>query len=133
MASRRQALLQLPIVAGGAGSNCEHGARNEAEGAPIPGSRQNGPESSPGRNAREEDKDAPVAPCRSGRQVRVGLAAAALEAADGAAEDDDDARKGSGSSKKGIKANAKPKPKPKPKRGKNKELFPDEGEEEGDN
>ncbi|KAF8600161.1 hypothetical protein BDV93DRAFT_511073 [Ceratobasidium sp. AG-I] len=125
---------QSPLQ-GGAGSNCEHGARNEAEGAPIPGSRQNSPESSPRRNAREEDKDAPVAPRRSSRQARVGLAAAALEAADGAAEDNDDARKGSGGSKKGGKENAtpKPKPKPKPKKGKDEELFPDEGEEDGDN
>ncbi|KAF8594409.1 hypothetical protein BDV93DRAFT_580054 [Ceratobasidium sp. AG-I] len=96
------------LLQGGAGSNREHGGCNEAEDAPIPGSRQN----DAGRNAREEDEEASVAPRRTGLRATAGLAAAVLVAADGAAEDDDTARKSSGGSKKGGKAKAKAKPKP---------------------
>ncbi|KAF8593368.1 hypothetical protein BDV93DRAFT_238362 [Ceratobasidium sp. AG-I] len=111
---------------GGAGSNREHGGCNEAEDAPIPGSRQNDAK----RNTHEEDEEAPVAPCRTGLRARAGLAAASLLAANGAAEDDDTARKSSGGGKKGGKAKAKPKPKK--GKGEGEELFPDEGEEDGD-
>ncbi|KAF8596609.1 hypothetical protein BDV93DRAFT_53388 [Ceratobasidium sp. AG-I] len=113
-------------IQGGAGSNREYGGCNEAEDAPIPGSRQN----DAGRNAREEDEEAPVASRRTGLRARAGLAAA-LAAADGAAEEDDTAHKSSGGSKKGGKAKAKPKPKK--GKGEGEELFPDEGgEEDGD-
>lgn len=82
-------------------------------------------ESSRGQGAREEVNDASApTPRRSTRCPRPRLAAAALAAANGAAEDDSNTRKAPGGSRKGGKGKAKA------KQDGVEELFPDEGEED---
>ncbi|KAF8594092.1 hypothetical protein BDV93DRAFT_516052 [Ceratobasidium sp. AG-I] len=109
----------------GARSNREHGAQEEGED--VPAAHQDGPEPSREQCAPEENGGAPATgPRCSNCRPPARFVAAALAAANGAAEDNNSARKAAGSSKKGSSGKAKAKA----KKGKDEELFPNEGEED---